>query len=126
MDDNLKRIGLRIKEARRERKISQAELAEKLEISISHMSEIENGKTSFSIDIFMRMTEILQVSADMLLRTNVPEVDVIYADEFRELMKDCSSDEKEAMLQMLRNMKSVFVKNRNKYVHSTIIPTSSF
>ena len=114
MDDNLKRIGLRIKEARRERKISQAELAEKLEISISHMSEIENGKTSFSIDIFMRMTEILQVSADMLLRTNVPEVDVIYADEFMELMKDCSSDEKEAMLQMLRNMKSVFVKNRNK------------
>ena len=114
MDDNLKRIGLRIKEARRERKISQAELAEKLEISISHMSEIENGKTSFSIDIFMRMTEILQVSADMLLRTNVPEVDVIYADEFRELMKGCSSDEKEAMLQMLRNMKSVFVKNRNK------------
>ena len=114
MDDNLKRIGLRIKEARRERKISQAELAEKLEISISHMSEIENGKTSFRIDIVMRMTEMLQVSADMLLRTNVPEVDVIYADEFRELMKDCSSDEKEAMLQMLRNMKSVFVKNRNK------------
>ena len=60
----------------------------------------------------MRLTEALQISADALLRTNVPEVDVVYASEVRELMEDCSSDEKDAMVQTLRNMKTVFLKNR--------------
>ena len=112
MYGNLRELGIRIKEARKKRNLDQAGLAEKLNISLSHMSDIENGRTNFSIEIFMRLTEALQMSADALLRTNVPEVDVVYASEVRELMEDCSSDEKDAMLQTLRNMKKVFLKNR--------------
>ena len=112
MDGNLRDIGARIREARKERNLDQADLAEKLNISMSHMSDIENGRTNFSIEVFIRITEALQVSADALLRTNVPEVGAVYAAEVQELMEDCSSDEKEAMLQTLRNMKKVFLKNR--------------
>ena len=112
MDGNLKDLGHRIKQARKKQHLDQAGLAEKLNISLSHMSDIENGRTNFSIEIFMRLTEALQISADALLRTNVPEVDVVYASEIRELMEDCSSDEKDAMVQTLRNMKTVFLKNR--------------
>lgn len=112
MNGSLKDIGARIREARKERNLGQADLAEKLDISISHMSDIENGRTNFSIEVFMRITEALQVSADTLLRTNVPEVDAVYAAELQALMDDCSSVEKEAMLQTLRNMKKVFQKNR--------------
>ena len=112
MDSSLKEVGLRIKEVRKKRRISQADLAEIINVSISHMSDIETGRTNFGVDIFMRITEALQVSADVLLRTDVPEVDVLYAAEFQELMEDCSSSEKEAMLRTLRNMKAVFLENR--------------
>ena len=113
MDGNLRDIGGRIREARKERKLDQAALAEKLNISMSHMSDIENGRTNFSIEVFIRITEALQVSADALLRTDVPEVRAVYAAEAQELMDGCTPDEQEAMLQTLRNMKKVFLKNRN-------------
>ena len=112
MDGNLRELGQRIKQARRKQGLDQAGLAEKLNISVSHMSDIENGRTNFSIEIFMRLTEALQVSADVLLRTDVPEVAAVYASEIRELMEDCTPDEQDAMVQTLRNMKTVFLKNR--------------
>ena len=112
MDDCLKGIGARIRQARKERRLTQSALAERLDISVSHMSDIETGRTNFGIDIFMRITEILQVSADSLLRTNVPEVDAVYAAEFKELVEGCSSSEKEAMLKTLRSMKTVFLDSR--------------
>ena len=66
---NMKNVGQRIREARKRKRLSQNELAEMAQISPSHMSDIENGKTSLSLDIFMRLTEALQVSADWLLQT---------------------------------------------------------
>ena len=112
MDGRLKEVGARIKAARKKLGLKQADLAEKLNISPSHMSNIETGDTNYGVDIFMRITETLQVSADELLRTDVPAVDPVYEAEFNEITQGCSSAEKEAMMQTLRNMKAVFLENR--------------
>ena len=114
MDDNLKAVGARIRDARKNRGLSQSDLAEKLDISLSHMGNIETGRKNFGVDILMRITGVLQVSADELLRTNVPEVDVVYAAEIRELMEGCSSSEKDAILKTMHNMKAVFMANRKQ------------
>ena len=108
MQTALKDIGARIRKARIAAGINQAELAEKLNISPSHMSDIENGKARFGVDILIRITEVLQVSADALLRTNVPTVNAVYAAEFEEIVDGCSTAEREAMLNTLKNMKAVF------------------
>ena len=112
MDGNLKGVGARIRDARKKSGLSQAELAEKLNISLSHMGDIETGRTNFGVDILIRITKVLQVSSDVLLRTDAPEVDAVYAGEFRELTEGCSSSEKEAMLRTLRIMREVFLENR--------------
>ena len=52
MNDNLKEIGLRIAQARKKKSMSQADLAEKAQVSISHISDIENRKTNTVIKIF--------------------------------------------------------------------------
>ena len=108
MDDTLKLVGQRIQEVRKERGLSQTDLAERLNISPSHMSNIETGRTNFGLDIFKRITEVLQVSADYLLRSNVPAVTDIYADEIAEIISGCSPSEIEAMKNMLKKMKSAF------------------
>lgn len=41
-------IGKRVKKFRKSRRLSQEQLAELLDISVPHMSNIENGKTKFS------------------------------------------------------------------------------
>ena len=46
-------MGNRIKIRRKELRIKQAELAEKLNISNNHMSSIENGRQKPSLDIFI-------------------------------------------------------------------------
>ena len=76
-DARYKAIGARIRDVRLQRNMSQAELAEKAFISVPHMSEVENGKTKSRLSTFVYITEALQVSADVLLRTNTPEVNGI-------------------------------------------------
>ena len=108
MDQNLKTIGARIKKARLARGINQADLADQIDIAVSHMSNIENGTTNFGVDILIRITEALQVSADELLRPDTPSANAIYASELGGILEGCTPSEKEAMLNTLRSMKSAF------------------
>ena len=111
--EELKKVGERIRQARKEKHLSQAELAEKVQISASHMSDLENGKTNISLEIFMRITEALQVSADWLLQTNIPEVGKIQIAELESLLSDCSSSELQSLLRMLKEMK-LMLRNKSK------------
>lgn len=87
MNPKLKEVGSRVQQARKKLKLSQAELAEMVQISTSHLSDIENGKTNIGLDIFISLTEALQVSADWLLQTNVPQVNTIQNQEASEILE---------------------------------------
>ena len=79
-------IGKRIRDIRTNKKMSQADLADKANISLSQVSDIETGKSSMRLTTFIGIVEALQVSADVLLRTDIPEVNNIYKSEFAELL----------------------------------------
>jgi len=108
-----KKLGARIQEARRAQNMSQVDFADKLNISLSHMSDIETGKSNFGVDILMRITEVLQLSADKLLRTDIPEVNAIYAAEVESILDGCTPEEADTLLKMLREMKSAIGKTRS-------------
>ena len=67
MQADIKVVGQRISSRRKSEKIKQCVLAERLDISNNHMSEIENGKTSISFDLFCRICTELNVTPDYLL-----------------------------------------------------------
>ena len=106
MEDKLKEIGALIRQARKDKNLSQSELADIIQISISHMSDIENGKKKIGIDIFMKITEALDVSADWLLRTNITNVKSIQNQEIMGILDDCSSQETEIILKFMKEMKT--------------------
>ena len=64
------------------------------------------GKTNCSVEIFARISEALQISADWLLRTNIPEVNAVYNAEVAEVLADCSPSETELLLKILKETKS--------------------
>lgn len=105
-NNKLKDVGNRIREVRKSKHLSQNELSEMIKVSTSYMSDIENGKVNISLDVFMRVTEALQVSADWLLRTNVPQVAKIQTGEIADILSDCSATETQALIKMLRSMKN--------------------
>ena len=54
--------GLMIKNARNKKKITQRELAKKLNVSQSYMSKIENRKTkTISVDLILNLSSILEI-----------------------------------------------------------------
>ena len=66
MNLDYKAIGKRIKEMRKRRKLSQAELAEVIEKSTSYISYIEAGQKCMSLDTFVEIANALAVSTDLL------------------------------------------------------------
>ena len=98
-------IGKRIRDIRTNKKMSQADLADKANISLSQVSDIETGKSSMRLTTFIGIVEALQVSADVLLRTDIPEVNNIYKSEFVELLEDCTPTEIESILKIVKEVK---------------------
>lgn len=103
--EEYKKIGARIREIRLQRHMSQANLAEKANVHLSHISDIENGKSTLLLPTFIRITEALQVSADVILRADIPEVNGIYQNEFAELLADCSPTEIDSILSIVKEVK---------------------
>ncbi|WP_065238530.1 Bsp6I family type II restriction endonuclease [Gallibacterium genomosp. 3] len=64
----LKKLGLIIKRQRNLNHMSQAELAEKSNLSVNYIGDIENGRKSISLDAFMKVSIALNLRADQLLK----------------------------------------------------------
>ena len=62
-----KAIGERVKEHRNLLGYTQEQFAEKLDISLRFVADIELGKKGMSIDTLIKMCELLSVSADYLI-----------------------------------------------------------
>lgn len=99
-----KLFGRRVTLHRREDKIKQADLAERIGISQQHLSGIENGSAVFSFHVFLRLCLTLHVTPDYLLEgttdsNNVPqsitdslklcsEADIKLAADFVDLLRE--------------------------------------
>lgn len=70
-----KRLGERIREARRAKQLTQETLAERIDVTPFYVGEIERGVKTPSLDVFVRLLEALDVSADTLLRDSVAAVE---------------------------------------------------
>lgn len=106
-------VGARIRNARIEQKMSQADLAAKANISLPHISSIELGKTKMLLSTFIRVIEALQISADSVLRANVPTVTSMYASEIAELFEDCTPSELESLKSIIQNITATMRNNQN-------------
>lgn len=82
-----KRIGERIRVARKNRAISQEELAEKVDISVTHMSHIETGTTKLSLQVLVDIARVLEVSTDALLQDKAEMPSAM--DEITSALKGC-------------------------------------
>ncbi len=79
MELDYKAIGKRIKIARIQAELSQEALAEKADLSPTHMSSIENANTKLSLPMLISIANVLSVSADTLLCDSVIHSKEIFA-----------------------------------------------
>ncbi len=112
MEPDYKAIGTRIKVARKIRKISQEALCEMTDLSISHMSHIENGRTKLSVSALLQIANALHTTVDSLLYDNIEIISDKYDESFRELIADCTPEEREVILQSAIMVKAALKRKK--------------
>lgn len=64
-------IGSRLREARNLAKLTQEQLAEKVDIGTTYLSDIERGAKFPSFSLFIKIVDALGVSSDFILRGEI-------------------------------------------------------
>lgn len=87
------KIGVNIKKYRVAKKLRQEDLAECADLSVTYIGMVERGEKTLSLDSFIRIANVLDVSADMLL-ADVLETGYVYRSSVLE-EKLCQLDKKD-------------------------------
>ena len=103
-----KRLGERIREERRKLGLTQAQLAEAVDISDTYMGAIERGERSLTLDTLVRLVNRLGVTVDYLLADSVTDSDANIMDQFKQLIDNQPMDRKQMAINVLRTIFSYF------------------
>lgn len=68
------KLGDKIKKMRKDRKWSQADLADKLSIHVTHVSRIETERFTPSLDLLKKLAEVFEVTTDYLIYEDMENV----------------------------------------------------
>ena len=90
-------IGSRIKKARLAKKLTQEELAEKVNVSIAFLSRVERGSSHINLKRLNQLCSLLDVSEGYILNGTSSNSSQYLNKEFSELLKNCSP-EKQKMI----------------------------
>jgi transcriptional regulator with XRE-family HTH domain len=108
---NFKLIGRRVKETRTSKLISQAELAEQINMSVPYISHIETATKQVSLKALVQIANVLGVTVDTILNGNQSNDPAEYHLELVYLIDDCNSAEKRFIYEIASAAKNILRNN---------------
>lgn len=93
-------IGKRLKRARKDLRMTQAELAEKLNISIAYVSRIERGSSKISLPRLVDFCSVLEVSEGEILNGISKENSNYLSDEVNSFISKCSPQKQQLIYKL--------------------------
>ena len=96
-----KLIGKNIKKIRKKKKITQEQLANIINIAPSYVSAIETGTSKTSLSTFIMIANALGTTVDCLLGEIQPAFMEKYDLDAKELLSDCTEEERALLLRLL-------------------------
>lgn len=98
------KIGQQIRKIRKAHGLSQEELAERVNISTTHMSHIETGNTKLSLPVLVDIAAVLEVRTDDLLNSNAPTTSTVM-DEIASVLEHCSAQQSKVIADVVKATK---------------------
>lgn len=105
-----KTVGKRIALIRKGKGITQEQLAEKLDVSINTIYNIEKGVTGISLSTAVRIVNLLGCTVDSLLDGFLWHHDRSIPSEAEQMLMDCCESERQFLLLLLSAIKSEYKK----------------
>lgn len=113
MELDYKAIGKRIKIARIKADLTQERLSEIVDISPTHISNIETGTTRVSLTSIVKIANALSVTVDDLLCDSVVHTKVQFERDIAALLEDCDEYE----IRMVKDMTEALITTLRKDAH---------
>lgn len=101
-----KQFGMVLKNARIDKKLTQAELAEILDISLSYLKDLERFRNNPSYEIFERVIRYFNLSADTVIYPNNNQSDSTYQ-KIERMLTRCNEDQLKVILATTEALLSV-------------------
>ena len=105
-----KRLGTRIREERKRLNLTQAQLAEAIEISDTYMGAIERGERSLTLDTLVNLVNRLGVTVDYLLADSVSDSDSNIMEQFKQIVDQQPLERKQMAINVLRTIFAYFAE----------------
>ena len=105
-----KRLGRRIREERLRLNLTQAQLAESIDISDTYMGAIERGERSLTLDTLVRLVNRLGVTVDYMLADSVFDNDSNIMEQLKQIIDGQPIERKQMAVNVLRTIFSYFEK----------------
>ena len=96
----------RIRDARIKAGMTQATLSGIIGLSPAHYSHIESGKARINLPTLVAIAQALETTIDSLLYDSTPVLVDSYDKNFKDLLEDCTRDERDILLQNAIQMKA--------------------
>lgn len=113
MELDYKAIGKRIKIARIKADLTQERLAELIELSPSHLSNIETGTTRVSLNTIITIANVLSVTSDDLLCDNIIMAKAQFEKDIAVLLGDCDEYEIRIIKDMVASLKDTLRRDKH-------------
>lgn len=75
----------RIRKAREEQGYTREQFAEKLDVSVSYLAELERGRTGISVKMLVKICDLLGLSADYVLFGEERNADALLLDKIHRI-----------------------------------------
>lgn len=112
MKVNYRLIGLRIKENRQLKNITQEELAELIEISPGFMSLIETGRKKPSLETLLAICRKLEITLNELLTGNQIVLETDYSSDLSAILARCNEEEKRLLYDITKAVVEALIGRR--------------
>lgn len=99
-----KKLGRRIREERKKLSLTQAQLAESIDISDTYMGAIERGERSLTLDTLVRLVDRLGVTVDYMLSDSVADSDSNILEQFKQVIDGQPLERKQMAINVLRTI----------------------
>ena len=108
------KIGLRIRNIRIQKKMTQEKLSELADISRPHLSNLENGTKIAGIDTIIKLSNVFKVPVDDLLVDNLTDSKSNHDTDDYMLLLDCSPEEVEILTKSMGALKDILRRYKIK------------
>ena len=107
-------LGMRIKEQRQRRTLTQQHLAEKVNLTPGFISRIETGNKKPSLEVLLSICAALNITLnDLLVGNQIPQKSD-YNEEVTELLSHCDELEKRLTFEIIKAVCKIIQKSKEK------------